>query len=160
MTTPMTPDPDTSSPAITTTDARMDAATSAADVREAIRAVTKTFLDAFRRGDAAGMAALYTIDGQLLPPNSEIAAGRSGVETFWRDTIALGFSGATLEPTEVYNATGDRIATEVGRYTILAADGQAADKGKYVVIWRRDDSGRWLIHRDIWASDLPLPGTA
>ena len=132
-------------------------ATSAADVREAIRAVTKTFLDAFRRGDAAGMAALYTIDGQLLPPNSEIAAGRSGVETFWRDTIALGFSGATLEPTEVYNATGDRIATEVGRYTILAADGQAADKGKYVVIWRRDDSGRWLIHRDIWASDLPLP---
>lgn len=160
MTTPMTPDPGASSPGITTTDVRTQTTTSAADVREAVRAVTKTFLDAFRRGDAAGMAACYTRDGQVLPPNAEIAEGHRDLENFWRETINLGFSGATLELAELYHAPGDRTATEVGRYVILTADGQPADKGKYVVIWQRDDGGRWFIHRDMWASNQPLPSVS
>jgi uncharacterized protein (TIGR02246 family) len=160
MTTPMTPDPGTSSPGITS-DVRTPITTAPiADVREAIATGTKAFLDAFKRGDAAGMAACYTRDGQVLPPNAEIAEGHTAVENFWRETIALGFSGATLELAELYHTPGDRTATEVGRYIILAADGQPADKGKYVVIWQRDDGGRWLIHRDTWASNLPLPSTA
>jgi len=160
MTSPMTPDPSISSPESTTPETRTPITATTADVREAIRSVSKAFLDAFGRGDAAGMAALYTTGGQVLPPNSEIAEGRTAVENFWRETIGLGFSGATLDLAEVYHMPGDRIATEVGRYTIIAADGQPADKGKYVVIWQRDDAGRWLIHRDIWASNLPLPSVA
>lgn len=155
MTTPTTPDPNT------TPDTRAPSTTAPiADVRGAIAAGTKAFLDAFRRGDAAGMAACYTRDGQVLPPNSEIAEGHSAIENFWRETINLGFSGATLDLAELYHASGDRTATEVGRYVILAADGQPADKGKYVVVWHRDDGGRWLIHRDIWASNLPLPSVS
>ncbi|HUF66713.1 MAG TPA: SgcJ/EcaC family oxidoreductase [Gemmatimonadaceae bacterium] len=160
MTSPTAPDQSTSSHDYTTSDTRAQTTAPTADVREAVRAVTKTFLEAFRQGDAAAMAALYTTDGQVLPPNSEIAEGRAAVESFWRETIAFGFSGATLDLAEIYHTPGDRIATEVGRYTILAADGQQADKGKYVVIWHRDDGGRWLIHRDIWASNLPLPGAS
>lgn len=157
MTSPMTPEPTTSPTGSTTSDAHTPTTTATAEVREAIRTVTKTFLDAFRRGDAAGMAACYTRDGQVLPPNAEIAEGHRDLENFWRETINLGFSGATLDLAELYQAPGDRTATEVGRYVILAADGQPADKGKYVVIWLRDDGGRWFIHRDMWASNLPLP---
>ena len=50
------------------------------DIRSDILASNKHFMDAFGRGDAAGLAHLYTGGGQLLPPHSEVVAGREGVE--------------------------------------------------------------------------------
>lgn len=163
MTSPILPDSRTSSPAdsATASDTRGPiTAAQTADVLAAVRAGNAAFLDAFRRGDPAAMAACYTVDGQVLPPNSDVAEGQKAVEGFWRDTLALGFSGATLDTAEVYHAPDDRTATEVGRYTIIAADGQPADRGNYVVIWQSDREGKWRIHRDIWASSLPLPRSA
>jgi len=48
----------------------------ATDIRSDIIACNTQFMDAFGRGDAAGLANLYTVGGQLLPPNSEVVAGR------------------------------------------------------------------------------------
>ncbi len=42
----------------------------------AIAEVNKTFMRAFEKGDAAGVAALYTDDGQVLPPGSDIITGK------------------------------------------------------------------------------------
>jgi ketosteroid isomerase-like protein len=33
-------------------------------------------------------------------------------------------------------------------------DGKVADRGKYVVIWKRV-GGEWKLHRDIWTTSLP-----
>ena len=44
--------------------------TQTADVRSTIRKADDAFEETFGRGDAAGMAALYTEDGMLLPTGS------------------------------------------------------------------------------------------
>ena len=46
------------------------------------------------------------------------------------------------------------IAIELGRYTLLLADGAIADRGKYLVVWKQQDDG-WRLYRDIWNSNEP-----
>jgi uncharacterized protein (TIGR02246 family) len=124
----------------------------ATDIRTDILACNKAFMDAFAKGDAAGVAALYTGGGQLLPPNSDVVAGRDAIRAFWQGAMDLGLKKAALETVEV-DSTSDT-ALEVGRYTLRAADGQIADAGKYMVVWKAE-SGTWRLHRDIWNSSRP-----
>ena len=46
------------------------------------------------------------------------------------------------------------LAYEVGTYAMKTKDGKVADRGKYCVVWKRVN-GRWLLHRDIWSTNLP-----
>jgi len=104
-------------------------------------------METYGRGDAAGMAQLYTTDGQLLPTGSDVVTGHGGIEAFWRAVMEMGIATARLETVEL-EGHGDT-AIEVGRYTLGAADGEVADEGKYVVIWKKQ-AGTWKLHRDIW----------
>jgi uncharacterized protein (TIGR02246 family) len=122
------------------------------DITPDIKACNKHFMDAFGRGDAAGLANLYTVGGQLLPPNGEVVAGRDAIGSFWKGAIASGLTGATLDTVEVENL--GETAVEVGRYTLQAKGGHVADAGKYVVVWKREGGG-WKLHRDIWNTSRP-----
>lgn len=122
------------------------------DIRTAIIACNQHFMDAFGRGDAAGLATLYTAGGQLLPPNSAVVAGRDAIRAFWQGAMDLGLKQATLDTVEV-EGTSDT-AVEVGTYTLRAAGGQVADTGKYVVVWKTE-GGIWRLHRDIWNTSQP-----
>jgi uncharacterized protein (TIGR02246 family) len=124
---------------------------STTDIRAAITAANRQFVGAFQRGDAAGMAGMYTPDGQLLPTNSDFVTGTAAIQAFWQAVMNMGLNQATLETVEV-EGHGDT-AHEVGRYT-LGAGGQVLDQGKYIVIWKRQ-GGQWKLHRDIWNSSLP-----
>ncbi len=88
------------------------------------------------------------------PQHSDVIMGRDGIRAFWREVLSLGLKAATLQTVEV-QASG-HLAVEVGKFTLLAAGGQLADAGKYIVIWR-NDMGRWLLHRDIWNNSGPAP---
>jgi uncharacterized protein (TIGR02246 family) len=122
------------------------------EAREAIAAANRAFMDAFARRDAAGMAALYTADGQLLPTHSDVVTGTAAIQAFWQAVMGMGIEDAVLETVEL-TAHGDA-AHEVGRYTLRGSGGQVLDQGKYVVIWQHD-RGTWKLHRDIWNSSLP-----
>jgi uncharacterized protein (TIGR02246 family) len=126
------------------------------DIRADIMAGNTRFMDAFRRGDAAGLATLYTAGGQVFAPHSEIVAGHDAIRTFWQGAMDAGLTDATLDTVEV-ERTGET-AVEVGRYTLRAKGGQVADAGKYVVVWKREGGG-WKLHRDIWNTSQPAPST-
>ena len=121
------------------------------DTPDAIEAANQEFEAAFGRSDAAGLAALYTRDGQLLPPNNEFVSGTDAIQAFWQGAIDMGIKEAVLETIEL-DEHGDT-AVEVGRYTLNSGDGQLIDKGKYIVIWKNEDE-RWKLHRDMWSSVL------
>ena len=121
-------------------------------LRKAIVAANAEFAAAFARGDGAGIAALYAVDGQLLPPNSNIVSGREAIKTFWQGAIDSGLKQVKLETIEVHGA-GATVA-EVGTYSILDGNGQVLDSGKYVVIWKREKA-KWRLYRDIWNSNNP-----
>jgi tetratricopeptide (TPR) repeat protein len=118
----------------------------AAEAWRGIGAASREFEAAFNRQDAAGMAALYTDDGQVLPTGAGVVAGKPAVQAFWQGVFDAGLTRAELETTEVFPA-GDE-AAEVGRYALWAGDA-LADAGKYVVVWRRTEGG-WKLHRDIF----------
>jgi uncharacterized protein (TIGR02246 family) len=124
------------------------------EVRDAIVAANGNFKTTFKAGDAAGMAALYTENGQLLPPNSDFVTGRPALQTFWQAIMDMGIKEAGLETVEV-ESHGDT-AIEVGKYTLKGEGGQVLDNGKYIVIWKQED-GQWKLHRDIFNSSMPAP---
>lgn len=128
--------------------------TTTMEVRAAIEARNKRFMDAARRGDAAGLAALYTVDGQVLPPNADSVTGRQAVQAFWQAVMDMGIKEAVLEIGEA-EGHGD-VVIEVSTFTLSSEGGQVLDKGKYIVIWKQED-GQWKLHRDIFNSSLPLP---
>jgi len=125
------------------------------EVRDAIAAANEKFMAAFGQGDAAGLAALYTEKGQVLPPNGDFVTGKEAIQGFWQALMDMGIKEAELEIVEV-EGHGDT-AIEVSKYALKGEGGQVLDKGKYIVIWKQED-GQWKLHRDIFNSSMPAPG--
>jgi uncharacterized protein (TIGR02246 family) len=127
----------------------------ASEVRDAIAAGDESFMAAVKRGDAAGLAALYTENGQVLPPNGDFVKGKGAIQMFWQAVMDMGIKEAKLEIVEV-EGYGDT-ATEISTFTLYGEGGEELDKGKYMVIWKRE-GGQWKLHRDIFNSSMPAPG--
>ena len=121
--------------------------------RAAIEAVNKQFMAIFGRADPAALTALYTSDGQLLPPHGDIVTGTQAINQFWQKFLAPGIAVTfkSLE-LETHGDTGH----EVAYYAVTGEGGKVLDTGKYIVIWKRDQ-GQWKLHRDIWNTNTPAP---
>ena len=130
----------------------MSTQTIATDPRSDIEAGNRQFMEAFRRGDAASVAKLYTATGQLLPAHSDFIDGTAAIQRFWQGAMDMGIKEAVLETVEV-EGHGET-ALELGRYTLKTGTGEVADSGKYLVVWKHED-GVWKLHRDIWTTSRP-----
>ena len=124
------------------------------DIREVIAEANNDFMATFGRGDAAGMADLYTDDGQVLPPNSDFVTGKEAIQSFWQALMDMGFKEAKMDIVELEER--GNLAFEVSKYTLKGEEGQVLDQGKYIVIWKQE-GGQWKLHRDIFNSSLPAP---
>ncbi|MDT8307553.1 MAG: SgcJ/EcaC family oxidoreductase [Anaerolineae bacterium] len=122
------------------------------NVRDIIATANDKFMATFKAGDAAGMATLYTEDGQVMPPNSDFVRGHEALQGFWQAIMDMGVKDATLDIVEVEDL-GDT-AIEVSTYTMQGEGGQVIDEGKYIVVWKQDD-GQWKMYRDIFNSSRP-----
>ena len=130
-----------------------------AQVRKSIEEAGVRFAQAFNRGDATSVAAMYTDDATILPPNGEMIQGREGFQGFFTGAIEGGMKDFTLTTVDV-GWSGDT-AYEIGKYTLkIQPEGQegTTDAGKYVLVWKRQPDGAWKIHADIWNSSMPLSG--
>ena len=125
------------------TEARSD------EVRKAVDAGNSAFIAAFLRGDAHGVADLYTENAEVIAPGAPVARGRSAIAAAWQKSIDAGVKDLKLDTADVESA-GD-LACETGVVRIVAKDG-AVTTGRYVVVWKRTN-GKWKLHRDIWNSE-------
>lgn len=122
-------------------------------IRENINGFTQTI----QSGDKQGMAALFTKDGNYLPPNHPMLTGREAIETYHE----------TFPPLPNFNLTIDDIdgcehlAYVRGKYSftmeIEGVPEPIPDNGKYVTILRKQEDGSWLAVLDTHNTDLPLP---
>jgi uncharacterized protein (TIGR02246 family) len=127
-----------------------------AQVRKAIENGNLKFGKAVRQGNAAAIAALYTDDATLMPPNSEMITGKQAIEAFWQGGLEMGIRDAVLTTAEALGM-GD-LACEIGKYNIKiqpAVQATIEDSGKYVVLWKKQPDGTWKLHVDIWNTSLP-----
>lgn len=121
-------------------------------LRAGIDATNRAFEEAYNGGDAAGAAAVYSSDGQALPPNGATVSGRAALESFWQAVMDMGVKSVKLETVEL-EPCGE-MAYEVGKASLVAADGSLIDTAKFIVVWKQEN-GQWKWHRDIWNSNSP-----
>ncbi|HZU73653.1 MAG TPA: DUF4440 domain-containing protein [Acidimicrobiales bacterium] len=121
-------------------------------VVDEVRDASGRFNRALAGGDASEVASFYCSAARLLPDGAPRVDGRSAIEAFFRQGFDAGFGHLELHTQEVTDA-GD-LAVEVGRWTANVGEG---DRGKYVVVWRRED-GALRIDVDIFNSDTRSAG--
>ena len=118
-------------------------------VRQAVEDGNRKFGAAIARKSYADVAALYTDDALVLPPDGTIVRGRKDIESFWKQAAtALSLASATLKTVDL-EVAGDT-AYEVGEAQLTTGKGPASVK--YVVVWRKGGDDAWRLHRDIWNS--------
>ena len=124
--------------------------TDTVDYRAVIDATNKTFTDAAVKGDSATIVNLYHPDANIYAPNEEKMDAKT-TASMMGGFAKMGITSFTLSTKEVYK--GDEVVTEVGTYEM--GDGKKTiDKGKYMVIWKKDGE-KMKLFRDIWNSDNP-----
>lgn len=119
--------------------------------------LAKEWADAFNARNAAKVAALYSEDATVNPPNEPAVRGRRNIQAWVQKLIDQGMGNMVLTPTE--SAITGAVAYETGTYsaTVALPGGTSIqDTGKYVVVLKQV-GGAWLLAHDIFNSDLPPP---
>ncbi|MBE0673310.1 MAG: nuclear transport factor 2 family protein [Bacteroidales bacterium] len=125
-----------------------------AKLKSSIEEMNSKFLEVFRSGNADDLAAFYTADAQLMFPGVPAMSGVDKIVAYWQGAISAGVNNVKLETTDVSGCGNEVI--EYGIYTIFAGENFAVDKGKYIVIWKKEGK-EWKIFCDISNSDNPPP---
>lgn len=122
----------------------------------AIRAATAAWNADYDAANGDALAAHYTEDGVLLPPNSPAASGRAAIGEFLAtDSAATKAAGLKFNipgdgPVQV---SGD-LAYESGSFSVTDSAGSVVATGKYIGVFNKID-GKWLLVRDTWNTDAP-----
>jgi ketosteroid isomerase-like protein len=119
--------------------------------------VARDFEAAVGRGDAAGLAALYTDDAVLMPPNHPAVNGRAAIQEFFKGMFAQGARNPKLMQTAAVGSGSAGYEVGTFEFDLGPAAAPMHDKGKYIVGMKRSPNGKWLIADDIFNSDLPCP---
>jgi ketosteroid isomerase-like protein len=121
-----------------------------------ISATAETFAKAVLSKEWATVAALFSDDAVLNPPNQPAVRGRPAIRT-WME----GFPPVTHVKFTILKVEGrGDLAYVLGSYTETFAppDTQPIkDSGKYLEIRRRQSDGKWPIAVAMFNSDLPPP---
>jgi uncharacterized protein (TIGR02246 family) len=125
-------------------------------VRAQIEQAAVRFSEAFNRGDAAALAAMYDTGAVVLAPNAPPMRGRQNIEALWAGARQQGFKTLNLVVNSV-EVIGNH-AIELGSYTMVIqppGQGEMTDRGKYMVLWRRQPDGSWKLYRDMFNTSMP-----
>lgn len=129
----------------------------ASGVRGQIEQAAARFSETFNRGDVAALAVMYDTGGVVLAPNAPPMHGRQNIEALWAGARLQGFKTLNLM-TDSVEPIGGNHAIELGRYTlVIQPPGQAemTDRGKYMVLWKRQPDGSWKLYRDVFNTSMP-----
>ena len=123
--------------------------------RTAIRSLVEDFTSAYNKGDFATAAAAYAEDGILMPPNAPAVEGRAGIQKRFEGMgRPLAFSQPVVEVDGEGNLAYARLNYDI---TVTPANAKTAanDKGKVLLVLRKQSDGKWSTIRGMWNSDLP-----
>ena len=116
--------------------------------------VADSWVERYTAHDAAGIAALYTEDAQLLPPDQEIIDGRAAIQEFFARTNPPGSAAIEIATVETLVLGG--YAHRQGSFRFMGSGNGSVAAGKFLELWKKVD-GKWLIHREMWSANAPPP---
>ena len=123
---------------------------------QAVRAVSKKWLELTKNHDAAGCAALFTNDGVEYRMNQEPYVGTEAVKKQFTMELQDNPKEMVDWSTEKVDVSGD-LAVEYGKFNVtgLGKDGKESDYGKYVTVYHKVN-GEWKVAADIGTSTKPV----
>ena len=123
-----------------------------------IRSMDKDWSDAAVAKDADKASSYYADDAEFLAPAAPAAVGRDAIHKLWAGMLTSpDFVTLTFAPSVVHVAQAGDIAYEIGTYDYMMKDKKGKplpDKGKFVVVWKKQADGSWKAEADIFNSDL------
>jgi uncharacterized protein (TIGR02246 family) len=114
---------------------------------------SKKWVETYNQNDWEGLAALFTPDAIMMPPNGLAVQGREAIAK-WERANETGFRIAFK--LEAIEGRGD-LAYVRGRSCVFIPDGTGGygvDVGKFLEVRKQQSNGEWLIKADIFNSDL------
>ena len=125
------------------------------NAQKEINEANTAFENYVSKGDSVGLATnLYTVDAKFMSPNNPGAEGRAAIIAAVSGIFKAGITGIKLTSKEIWG--DENSLMEAGAFALNIKDGTVVDKGKYLVLWKKED-GKWKLHRDMFNSDLPIP---
>jgi ketosteroid isomerase-like protein len=124
---------------------------------QAIRAKDEEFIRNLNSGNVdALVSGFYAEDADLLPPHAPIIKGRAAIQEFWKGMVSAGLKVLVLETKRVEESGDLAYGSGVFELTLSPPGGDTmSDKGKYVVVYRRQHDGTWQAVADIFNSSEP-----
>lgn len=112
--------------------------------------VTK-FSNDLKKGDSTALAAYYSSDAIVMPPNMESVV-KKNIASMWGEAIRMGVRDIKLNVTEVKG--NEDLLLEVGTYEMYGDNNRLLERGKYISALKKEN-GAWKIFRDIWNTNIP-----
>ena len=125
-------------------------------LRKIIDEKNNKFTQAHIVGDTAFLNNIFTQDGRVFAPNSEVITGRSAIAAINLEYINFGIKEFREETTALYGSS-DYLIDE-GNYFMSYGKDSTVEKGKFINIWKKVD-GDWKLYSNIWNSSMPLTPT-
>jgi ketosteroid isomerase-like protein len=108
--------------------------------------------------DTEKFVSFFAPDGSVYPPGMPITTGTAAIrDMFAKMSSAPGFSLTWTPAKADVSANGD-LGYTAGTYDMTM--GSAAEKGKYVTVWKKQSDGQWKVTDDIFNADAAPRGPA
>lgn len=124
-----------------------------ANAKKEIESANQEISQLMIKGDSVGLASAYSTDGAVMLNNMPSVKGKENLTKVWGSFMNAGLGGIDLTTLEIWG--DENFITEEGVFTTKSKEGAQLDKGKYIVVWKKED-GKWKLHRDLSNSDLPV----
>jgi uncharacterized protein (TIGR02246 family) len=126
---------------------------------QAVRALSKNWMELTRKHEYAACAALFADDGISYSMNHDPFVGPDAIKKHFTEQDAKSPKADVTWTTErVEVASSGDMAVEYGKYNVkgLGPNGTDSDEGKYLTVYRKVN-GTWKVAADIGTSTKPAP---
>jgi uncharacterized protein (TIGR02246 family) len=131
-----------------------------AEDEAAIKSLFDKHIAAFNAGDAAAVAALFTDDGEMIPPDRAPLAGKNMIQ--WGMNIAFDLFTAKIGETSLQIELAGDSAYARRAYVIAITSTTSGAETEITANWleilKRQPDGSWKISIEMVNSNHPLPG--
>jgi ketosteroid isomerase-like protein len=125
----------------------------AEDARATVDKLNQTFMAALQSGDVEKLKSLYSPNATMFPPGAAPVVGSAAIGSFWKKMLERGVKRIEPKTTEL-EVHGDTLI-ELGTFEAFREAAAPIQRGRYVVVWKRENN-LWKIYRDLWnAETLP-----
>lgn len=116
---------------------------------KAVRAADAAWLRAANARDYEAMAAVYSGDAKVMPPEHASVSGHVDIAAFWKAALKP-VGKVELRYSETHGMGA--YAFRTGTFTMRGSKGGVLQTGKFVEVWHRGPAG-WKLYRDIFNSN-------